>query len=82
MSDWNNVGHPSGTGTVGRHRQLVFYGHLWKEVVCKAHLRKAAERTVEGLWKAIAASSKPSSPRNAETISLPQDMIQPDRMTL
>ena len=27
---------------------------FWKEVVCKAHLRKAAERTVEGLRKAIA----------------------------
>jgi transposase len=48
----------------------------------KALLRKAAERTIEGLWTAIAASSTSSRPTNAPTILKQPDTMQPDRIQL
>jgi transposase len=48
----------------------------------KAHLRKAAERTVSGLWDAMAASSISSRRKNAQTSSPPQVTMQPERKTL
>jgi transposase len=45
----------------------------------KAHLRKAAERTVSGLWD---ASSTSSLRKNAQTSSPPQVTMQPERKTL
>ena len=39
----------------------------------KALLRKAAERTIEGLWAAIGASSTSSPRRSASTTLLPLD---------
>src|SRR3954463_6549229 len=43
----------------------------------KALLRKAAERTVEGLWTAIGRLSTSSHHRSAPTTSKPQDTMQP-----
>ena len=49
----------------------------------KALLRKAAERTVDGLWDAIGRLLDLFTARaNAETTSKPQDMMQTDRKTL
>jgi transposase len=48
----------------------------------KALLRKAAERTVDGLWTAIGASSTSSPQPNAPTTSAPPDTMQIDRETL
>lgn len=47
-----------------------------------AHLRNAAEHTLEGLWTKIAASSNSARPPNAKTSSPRQDTIQSDRMRL
>ena len=48
----------------------------------KALLRKAAERTVEGLWRAIADCIPLITRRECETISKPQGMNQPERELL
>jgi hypothetical protein len=48
----------------------------------KALLRRVAERTVDGLWGPSADSSTPSTPKNAQTTSPPQAMMQVDRETL
>ena len=48
----------------------------------KALLRKAAERTVAGLWDASAASSTPSPRQNAPTTSPQPATIQTDRIPL
>lgn len=41
----------------------------------KAHLRKAAERTIHGLWNAIGRILDLYSRRNAPTTSPPTDMV-------
>ena len=49
----------------------------------KALLRKAAERTADGLWAAIARILETfAAPRNAETTSPPPATIQADGITL
>jgi transposase len=48
----------------------------------KAGLRKAAQRTVDGLWAPSAPSSTPSPQPSAPTTSPPQDMTQTDRIPL
>jgi hypothetical protein len=48
----------------------------------KALLRKAAERTVDGLWTAIGRLVDLFPPPNAETTSPPQDTMQLDRPSL
>ena len=48
----------------------------------KALLRKAAERTVDGLWNAIGRIADPFTPTNAPITSLPLVTIQTDRATL
>jgi transposase len=48
----------------------------------KALLRKAAERTVEGLWTRIGDLPPPSAPTNAKTTSPPRDMMQREWMPL
>jgi transposase len=48
----------------------------------KALLRKAAERTVDGLWSAIGRITTSSIPANAKTTSQPQGMMQSDRKML
>jgi len=48
----------------------------------KALLRKAAARTIDGLWSAIARSSTPSIQPNAPTTSPPQATTQHDRKML
>ena len=48
----------------------------------KALLRKAAERTVDGLWDAIGRLSTPSPQPSAKTTSPPLDTTQPDRLML
>ena len=48
----------------------------------KALLRKAAERSVDGLWNAIGRTSTASPRLNAKTTSTPQDTLQHDRRTL
>jgi transposase len=48
----------------------------------KSHLRKAAERPSAASGTPSAASSTSSRPKNAQTSSLPQDMMQPERKTL
>ena len=48
----------------------------------KALLRKAAERTVEGLWSKIGQLLPPSPLKNAQTTSPPQDTMQPDKIPL
>jgi len=48
----------------------------------KALLRKAAERTIEGLWNAIGESLGPSAHANAQTTSRPQAMSQLERKPL
>jgi len=42
----------------------------------KALLRKAAERTLDGLWSAIGRSIDASHQPNAATTSSPQDTLQ------
>jgi transposase len=48
----------------------------------KALLRKAAERTVAGLWAALGLIVDLFTPPNARSISLPLDMMQRDRLPL
>ncbi len=48
----------------------------------KALLRKAAERTVTGLWNAIGRFVDCFMPDKSRTSSPPQDMMQPDRKPL
>ncbi len=48
----------------------------------KAHLRKAAERTIHGLWTAMAGSSTSTRPRNAQTTSPTAATMQTDRKPL
>lgn len=48
----------------------------------KSHLRKAAERTVDGLWNAIGRVIDLFTPPNAEISSRPQDTMQRDRIPL
>ena len=48
----------------------------------KALLRKAAERTVEGLWTAIANSSTSSNQKNAKTSSQPLATMHADGILL
>ena len=48
----------------------------------KAHLRKAAERTVDGLGTQSGLSSTCSRPTNAGTSSRPQETMQRDRSPL
>ena len=48
----------------------------------KALLRKAAERTVDGLWRAIGRLIDLFPPPNAPTSSPQQDMMQIDRIPL
>lgn len=48
----------------------------------KALLRKAAERTISGLWGAIVRIIDLFPPTDAQTTSAPQDTLQPDRIPL
>lgn len=48
----------------------------------KAHLRKAAERTIHGLWTAIGHIVELYAPKNAPTTSAPADTTQHDRKPL
>ena len=45
----------------------------------KAHLRKAAERTIHGLWTAIGRILNLYSPQNAPITSKPANINQNDR---
>jgi transposase len=46
----------------------------------KAILRKAFVRTIEGLWKALAAPSANSTQTNEPTTSPPQDMSRNEKI--
>ena len=48
----------------------------------KAHLRKAAERTINGLWDAIGRIVDLYSPRNARTTLQPLVTMQTDQKPL
>ena len=48
----------------------------------KAHLRKAAQRTVDGLWAAIGRIIDIFKPAECKTTSPPQDTMQQDRLWL
>ncbi len=48
----------------------------------KAHLRKAAELTIHGLWNAIGRILTSTPHRNARTTSTTADMMQTDREAL
>ena len=48
----------------------------------KVLLRKAAERTIEGLWNAIGKTLDRFTPREARIISRPQAMSRPERKPL
>ena len=48
----------------------------------KALLRKAAERTIDGLWQRIGLLLDAFTPRNAQTTSQQQDTMLPDRKML
>ena len=48
----------------------------------KALLRKAAERSVDGLWSRMQAFSTPSHPRNAPTTSATSGMLHAKWKTL
>ena len=48
----------------------------------KALLRAAAARTIPDLWQAITDALRRFTPKNAPTISPPQDTMQPERKIL
>ena len=48
----------------------------------KALLRAAAARTIPDLWQAIADALRRFTPKNASTISPPQDTMQLERKML